>query len=119
METHGLKIADYKGLHNDDWCEQKVVLRVVSDCQSDELRLGVWVKPESRKSVSSKFKVVSSGQTVAEKNVKTGEPTEISIPVSVFPGFEVSFEIHSDNSVKKAGKDNRKLSFKMTSLSFI
>lgn len=116
MDTSGLEISDYAGLHDDGWCEPHVRLRVTLDCHATEIRVGMWLKPEEGHPGVIICRLTHDDRRPVTRAVQLGIPTEVALPVDLGPGAELSFHIHCDHRVGDRAGDARDLSFKMTSL---
>lgn len=115
MILSGLKIADADGLHDDDWCFPVVRLRLVAQAALTELRVGVWMKSEETVQDRTVFTITSDHSPAKVQVVPFNSPTEISIPMVVGEGDEISLRIGTPHRASK-GEDARDLSFVLLSL---
>ena len=115
MLTSGLSVADADGLHDDDWCWQKVRLRIRAESRVSELRVGVWLKPEPTSPTRTAFSFTSDRLSRTTRFVPYGHPTELSFPADLHPGEEMNIGLECENRVVSGG-DQRPLSFSLMSL---
>lgn len=112
MITSGLMVVQSDGLHDDGWCWPTIKLRARAVDHGSEIRLGVWVKPESGME-RAVFTVSSNVGGSRSEFVTFGQPTEISIPAKLSPGDEIDLRVDTSHRASR-GEDARDLSFVMT-----
>jgi hypothetical protein len=111
----GLELISADGLHEDGWCWPQVKMLVRAVDEATEVRIGVWLKPESSGQSRTLFTYGSENSAAKAEFVALDQPTELSIPVSASPGDEISIRISTPHRASR-GDDARDLSFIMLSV---
>lgn len=114
MITSGLEILAADGLHDDGWCWPQVKMLLRTSEPANELRIGVWLKPEDTGLSRTLFTVGVEGAAAKAEFVALNSPTELSIPVSLGAGDEVAVRISTPHRASR-GEDARDVSFVMLS----
>lgn len=118
MITSGATVVAADGLHDDGWCWPQTRLRVRADDAATELRIGVWLKPEDNGLPRTLFTFGADNTASKAEFVALGQPTELSIPVSISAGEEVAVRISTPHRAS-LGEDARDVSFIMLSVVLI
>ncbi len=116
MITSGLTILNADGLHEDGWCWPSVRMHTKLESDLNELRIGIWLKPEDEAPEMVAFTLSLGGGRPLTRYVRFGEPTELAFIHKFRAGTEVSLELNCDHQVLDAGDDQRDLSFILMSV---
>ncbi len=114
MIISGLEIIAADGLHDDGWCWPQVKLFLRAGGSSNELRIGIWLKPESSGQSRTLFTYGLESSNMKSEFVNLDVPVELCIPVSTVEGDEISVRISTPHRASR-GDDARDLSFVMMS----
>lgn len=115
MILSGLTIGEAEGLHDDGWCGPVVRLKLVAVGTCSELRIGVWLKPETNEKDRTVFTITSDKATAKVQVVPMNVPVEIEIPITLSKGDSIKLRISTPHHVH-SGADARDLSFVLSSL---
>lgn len=115
MIMSGVEIVAADGLHDDGWCWPQVKMRIRSHEAASEVRIGIWLKPEESGQSRTLFTFGSENAVAKAEFVPLNHPVELSIPVDLGAGEEISFRISTPHRASR-GEDARDLSFIMMSV---
>ncbi len=115
MITSGLTIEAADGLHDDSWCWPTTRLTLRTEIDAEELRLGVWFKPEDGQN-RTLMTVAADGGSTNANFITFDSPTEISVPGSWTSGEIVSVRLSTPHRASRSPAEQRDLSFCLLSV---
>ena len=112
MKVENLDLPDIAGCEPDGWSLPLVRLRVVSKTKLSAIVFEIWV-PDEQGNDAEALVILSGGGNIRTEYVtlRAGEPTQVTIPIYLEAGWDVSFMLTSDHLVLNRGSDARELSF--------
>ena len=116
MIMSGISILNADGLHEDGWCWPRVALHAKAEGTLNELRIGVWLKPEEGVPDLVALTVSIDKARPLTRYIGFDKPTELSFLHKFHEGQEISIELQCDHRVLDKGEDQRDLSFMFMSL---
>lgn len=118
MISTGANLTDADGFHDDGWCWPQTLLRLQALQDASELRLGVWLKPETDKAQRALFTVSMDSGPAQAVFVELNTQTDILMPIDVKSGQEFTVRISTPHRASR-GEDARDLSFILSTITLL